>query len=86
MEIQVQFLGPEGPLEEGMATHLSMLAWRIPWTEKSGRLLYVASHRIRYNRSNLAHAIAIISIQVSLQEEEGDKGNQVKTMGYLRPF
>ena len=78
--------GWEGPLEEGMATHLSMLAWRIPWTEKSGRLLYVASHRIRYNRSNLAHAIAIISIQVSLQEEEGDKGNQVKTMGYLRPF
>ena len=28
----------EGPLEEGMATHCSILAWRIPWTEESGRL------------------------------------------------
>ena len=31
-------LGPEDPLEEGMATHSSILAWRIPWTEVSGRL------------------------------------------------
>jgi len=60
-----------------MATHSSMLAWRTPWTEKPGRLLYVGSQRIRYNRSDLAHAIAIITIQVSLQEKEGDKGNQV---------
>ena len=30
----VQFLGREDPLEEGMATHSSMLAWRIPWTEE----------------------------------------------------
>ena len=33
-EIWVQFLGHEDPLEEGTATHLSILAWRIPWTEK----------------------------------------------------
>ena len=31
-ETQVQFLGQEDPLEEGMATHSSILAWRIPWT------------------------------------------------------
>jgi len=31
-------LGREGPLEWGMATHSSILAWRIPWTEESGRL------------------------------------------------
>ena len=37
-ETQVQFLGLEDPLEKGMATHSSILAWRIPWTEKSGRL------------------------------------------------
>ena len=30
--------GGEDPLEEGMATHSSILAWRIPWTEESGRL------------------------------------------------
>ena len=34
----VQFLGWEDPLEKGMATHSSILAWRIPWTEKSGGL------------------------------------------------
>ena len=31
--MRVQSLGREGPLEEGMATHTSVLAWRIPWTE-----------------------------------------------------
>ena len=34
----VQSLGREDPLEEGMATHSSILAWRIPWTEEPGRL------------------------------------------------
>ena len=33
---QVQLLGQEDPLEKGMATHSSILAWRIPWTEKPG--------------------------------------------------
>ena len=37
-ETWVQFLGREDPLEEGMATHSSILAWRIPWTEESGGL------------------------------------------------
>ena len=37
-EIQVRSLGREDPLEKGMATHFSILAWRIPWTEKPGRL------------------------------------------------
>ena len=37
-ETQVQFLGQEGPLEEGTATHSSILAWRIPWTEEPGGL------------------------------------------------
>ena len=38
-ETQVRSLGQEDPLEEEMATHSSILAWRIPWTEESGRLL-----------------------------------------------
>ena len=37
-ETQVPSLGWEDPLEEGRATHSSMLPWRIPWTEKSGGL------------------------------------------------
>ena len=37
-EIQVQFLGQEDPLEKGMATHTTILAWEIPWTEEPGRL------------------------------------------------
>ena len=37
-ETQVRFLGWEDPLEKEMATHSSILAWRIPWTEKPGGL------------------------------------------------
>ena len=37
-ETWVQFLGQEDPLEKGMPTHSSILDWRIPWTEKPGRL------------------------------------------------
>ena len=39
-ETPVQSLGQEDPLEKGMATHSSILAWRIPWTEESGELIY----------------------------------------------
>ena len=37
-ETRVQFLGQEDPLEKEMATHLSSLAWRTPWTEEPGKL------------------------------------------------
>ena len=37
-ETQVQSLGQEEPLEKGMATHSSLLAWKIPWTEEPGGL------------------------------------------------
>ena len=37
-ETQVQPLGQEGPLEKGIATHSSSLAWRVPWTEELGGL------------------------------------------------
>ena len=48
-EIWVQFLGQEGPLEEGMATHSSVLAWRIPWTEEPGRLQDMGLQRVRHD-------------------------------------
>ena len=41
-------------LEEGMATHSSILAWKIPRTEKRGRLQSIASQRVRHDRSDLA--------------------------------
>ena len=37
LEIWVRYLDHEDPLEEGMATHCSILIWRIPWTEEPGR-------------------------------------------------
>ena len=48
-ETQVLSLGWEDPLEEGMATHSSILAWRIPWTEETGRLQSIGSQRVRHN-------------------------------------
>ena len=46
---QVQSLSLEDPLEKGMATHSSILTWRIPWTEESGRLQSVGSQRVRHD-------------------------------------
>ena len=48
-ETWVRSLGWEDPLEKEMATHSSILAWRIPWTEKSGRLQAMDSQRVRHN-------------------------------------
>ena len=45
-ETQVQSLGREDPLEEGMATHSSILAWSIPWTEELGRQQLIESQRV----------------------------------------
>ena len=48
-DTQVQSLGWEDPLEKGMATHSSILAWRIPWTEEPGGLQSMGSQRVRYD-------------------------------------
>ena len=44
-ETRVQFLGQEDPLEKGMTTHSSILAWRISWTEETGGLQSTGSQR-----------------------------------------
>ena len=46
--------GQKDPLEEGMVTHSSILAGRIPWTEEPGRLQSITSHRVRHDWGNLA--------------------------------
>ena len=48
-ETRVQSLGREGLLEKEIATHSSILAWKIPWKEEPGRLQSVGSQRVRHN-------------------------------------
>ena len=48
-ETQVRVLGQEDPLEKGMATHSSTLAWKIPWMEEPGKLESIGSQRIEYD-------------------------------------
>ena len=57
-ETRVGSLGWEDLLEEKMATHSSILTWKISWTEKSGGLQYMGSHRVGNNSSDLAAAAA----------------------------
>ena len=47
----VQSLGWEDPLEKGMATHSSILVWRIPWTEEPGGLQPMELQRVRHDRA-----------------------------------
>jgi len=48
-DMQVQSLGQEDPLEEGMATHSSNLAWKIPCTQEPGRLWSMGSERVGHD-------------------------------------
>ena len=48
-ETQVRSMGWEDPLEKGMATHSSILAWRVPWTEEPGGLQYMGPQRVGYD-------------------------------------
>ena len=54
-ETQVQFLDQEDPLEKAMATHLSILAWRIPWTEEPGGLQSTGSQRAGHDWETNTH-------------------------------
>ena len=47
--MSIQLLGQEDPLEEGMATHASILAWRIPGTGEPGGLPSMGSHRVEHD-------------------------------------
>ena len=49
-ETQVQSLGQKESLEKKMATHSSILAWRIPWTEEPGSVQSMGSQRVRHDR------------------------------------
>jgi len=48
-ETQVRSLGQKDPLEKEMATHSSILAWRIPWTEEPSGLQFIGSQRVGHD-------------------------------------
>ena len=55
-EMQVQPLGGKDPAEEGMATHSSILGWRIPWAEEPNELQAIGLQRVGHDWSDLAAA------------------------------
>ena len=63
-ETQIQFLGREDPLEKGMATHSSIFAWRIPWTEEPGGL------------QSLGHKLSDMTHQLTLWGFSGGTDNK----------
>ena len=74
-ETRVPSPGQEGPLEKGMATYSSVLAWRIPRTEEPGGLQSMALQRVGHDWSNLAHTHAcrcLQSLRVSLCPVAGE--------------
>ena len=54
----VRSLGQEDPLEEGVATHSSILAWRMPWTEEPGGLQSIGLQKVGHNCSDLARTVS----------------------------
>ena len=63
--MRVPSLGWEDPLEEGMATHSSILAWKIPMTEEPGGLQSIESLRVGHSWSDVTAAAAAKGIQLS---------------------
>ena len=61
-ETQVWSLGQEDALEEGIATHFSILAWRIPWREEPGGPQSMGSQRVRYDWGHWAHPRTVTTI------------------------
>ena len=60
-ETQLQFLGGEYPLEKEMATHSSILPWRIPWTEEHGRLRSVESQELAMTELLRTHGSFLVA-------------------------
>ena len=68
-ETQVASMSQEDPLEEGMATHSSILAWEIPWTEKPGRL---QSRKVGHDLVTKNNSNNLQAQQSKCEEEEVD--------------
>ena len=66
-KMQVQSLGQEDPLEKGMATHSSILPWRIPWTEEPGGLQFIGSQSQTQLKQLSTHAQTFSSISITIK-------------------
>ena len=73
----VPSLGQEDPLEEGMATHSSVLAWKISWTEKLGSLLSIGSQRVGHDEAT-QHSTAQCSATGCLSIKTDEEANMVR--------
>ena len=79
-ETRVQFLGWEDPLEKGMATHSSILVWRIPWTEDPGRLQSLGSQsRTRLSYSHTLTYLLCVKACMKCSEAYTDDYNIIFT-------
>ena len=74
-ETRIQPLNQEDALERGMATHSSILAWRIPWTEEPGGLQSVESQRVRHDRATNTHTHTHtrLTLSVVCKQEHNNK-------------
>ena len=85
---RVQPLGWEDPLEEGMATHSSILAWRIPWIEESGGLQSMGLQRVRHDSTtdtDIYMPIYLLFQFVPLQQENSRKTSSA-SLTMLKPL
>ena len=62
--------GQEDPLDKGMATHSSILAWRISWTEEPGSLQSILLHRVKHNWSDRTHTVDFFNALLLIQTVE----------------
>ena len=86
---RVQSLGWEDPLEEGMATHSSILAWRIPWIEESGGLQPMGSQRVRHDSTtdtDVYMPIYRLFQFVPPQQENSRKTSTTASLTMLNPL
>ena len=82
LEVRIRSLGQENPLEKGMATHSSILAWRIPWSKELGRLqsmgLQSAGHDLMTNINTHLLEIMTLRLQVTNLENNSKRGSLVQ--------
>ena len=83
-ETWVRSLGREDPLEKEMATHSSILAWRIPWMEEHGGLQSTGSQRVRHDRAtSLQDNIKHTNVHV-IRVLEGEEREQKWQRAYFK--
>ena len=85
METQIWSLGQEDPLEKGMATHSSILVWRIPWTEEPGRLQSIGSQRVGQDLATEKQQLKILFmvIYVKIIKVESYESEHVDSYVYI---